>query len=157
MEWGKEQGASAPYQYTNKMGKYNIKEKQEKNIASSYKHTLSPAFVEDVAKKIVSRLFEEEKYRDPKYSAKLLASDLGVGMRHISAVISLRFQQNYAELVSEMRVRRAKYMLAERQFDSMTMEDIAENVGFTTRQSFYVAFYKFCGLAPKEYRLTHGS
>lgn len=138
------------------MTKYNITEKKENSKRSSYKRSVSPALVEEIAKKIITRLMVECKYRDPNYSAKNLATDINVNMRQISAVVSLRFQQNYSEMVSRMRVYEAKYMLSERCFDNMTVEDIATNVGFTTRQSFYATFYKLCGITPKEYRLAHG-
>ena len=136
--------------------KYNITEKKEKNSPLSYRRAVTPEVVEDIAKGIITRLMIEQKYRDPKYNAKLLAQDLGVNMRSISAVLSIRFQQNYAELVSKMRIMEAKYMLQGRSFDNMKVEDIATNVGFTTRQSFYAAFYKICGVTPKEYRIAHG-
>lgn len=139
------------------MAKYNIKEKKEKAKTLSYKNSVSPEFVEDVAEKIFTKLMIERKYRDPKYSAKQLSADIQVNSRHISAVISLRFQQNYSELVNRMRIYEAKYMLQDSNFEKMTMEDIAINVGFTTRQSFYVMFYKFCGMTPKEYRQNYCS
>ena len=138
------------------MAKYNIIGKKEKNSPLSYRSSATPEFVEDIARKIITRLMVEQKYRDPKYSAKHLAEDLGVNMRHISAVVNLRFQQSYSELVNRMRIYEARYMLQERCFDDMNVEDIAINVGFTTRQSFYAAFYKLCGITPKEYRLAHG-
>ena len=138
------------------MAKYNITPKKEKKIVSAYRSSVTPEMVEDIARRIIERLMIEKKYRDPKYSAKQLAIDLGVNMRHISAVISVRFQQNYAELVGTMRIQEARYMLQDANFANMKMEDIAINVGFTTRQSFYATFYKICGITPKEYRQTYG-
>lgn len=139
------------------MPKYNITEKKEKVTTLSYRRSASPNLVEDIAGKIIMRLMVEGKYRDPKYSAKRLATDIGVGMRTVSAVISVRFQQNYSQLVGNMRVQEAKYMLQEQAFRNMTMEDIAINVGFSTRQSFYATFFRQCGMTPKEYRLMHGT
>ena len=138
------------------MTKYNIIEKKEKVTTLSYRRSVAPSFVEDVARKIIQKLMVEGNYRDPQYSAKRLADDIGINMRQASAVISLRFQQNYSQLVGNMRVHEAKYMLQEREFRDMTMEDIAINVGFSTRQSFYATFYKICGITPKEYRQTYG-
>lgn len=137
------------------MAKYNLNPKKEKVKTLSYRNSVTPTIVEDIAKKIIMKLMVEQRYRDPKYSAKRLANDIGVNMRHISAVINLRFQQNYAQLVGKMRIYEAKYMLQDNHFDNMTMEDIAINVGFTTRQSFYAAFYRQCGMTPREYKLTH--
>lgn len=136
--------------------KYNITEKKEKDYKLSYRSAVTPEFVEKVAQKIILKLMIEQKYRDPKYSAKRLAGDIDVNTRHISAVVNLRFQMNYSGLVSQMRIYEAKYMLQDRNFDNMTVEDIATNVGFSTRQSFYATFYRLCGITPKEYRLAHG-
>jgi AraC-like DNA-binding protein len=138
------------------MAKYNYTEKKEKTKTLSYKNSVSPDFVEEVAEKILAKLMIEKKYRDPKYSAKQLATDIQVNSRHISAVISLRFQQNYSQLVGKLRIYEAKYMLQDISFNKMTMEDIAINVGFTTRQSFYATFYKLCGMTPKEYKQKYG-
>lgn len=138
------------------MAKYNITEKSEIVKKASYRNAITPAFVEEVASKIIMRLMVEQKYRDPKFSAKQLAKDIGVNMRHISAVVSVRFQQNYSGLVAQMRIYEAKYMMQDRNFDNLTVEDIATKVGFTTRQSFYATFYKLCGITPKEYRVANG-
>jgi len=139
------------------MAKYNITEKKEKTKTLSYRNSVAPEFVEDVARKIISKLMIEQKYRDPNYSAKRLADEIGVNSRHISAVINLRFQQNYSQMVGEMRIQEAKYMLQDSSFNDMTMEDVANNVGFTTRQSFYATFYRVCGMTPREYRQTYGT
>jgi len=138
------------------MAKYNIKEKKEKTKTLSYRQSVTPDFVEDVARKIIAKLMVEQKYRDPNYSAKQLSQDIGVNQRHISAVVSLRFQLNYSQLVGGMRIQEARYMLQDKSFNNMTMEDIAINVGFTTRQSFYATFFKLCGTTPKEYRQKFG-
>ena len=138
------------------MAKYNTREKKEKTSPIAYRSSVSPQFVEETAKKIITKLMVEQKYRDPKYSAKRLSADIEVNIRHISAVVNLRFQQNYSQLIANMRILEAKYMLQERSFDNMTVEDIAVNVGFTTRQSFYASFYRICGTTPKEYRVAHG-
>ncbi len=138
------------------MAKYNITEKSEKVKKALYRNAITPAFVEEVARKIIMRLMVEQKYRDPSYSARHLSKDINVNMRHISAIVNLRFQQNYSGLVAEMRICEAKYMLQDRSFDNMTVEDIAIKVGFTTRQSFYATFYKLCGITPKEYRVANG-
>lgn len=139
------------------MAKYNITEKKDKTKTLSYRTSVAPEFVEDIARKIIAKLMIEQKYRDPNYSAKRLAEDLGVNSRHISAVVSLRFQQNYSQLVGEMRIHEARYMLQDSGFNNMTMEDIAVNTGFSTRQSFYATFYRVCGITPREYRLKYGT
>lgn len=135
------------------MSKYNIVPKKEKVRTVAYRNSVSPQFVEKVSREIIMKLAIEQKYRDPNYSAKRLAEDLGINARYVSAVMFLRFQKSYSQMVLEMRISEAKYMLQERSFNDMTIEDVAINVGFSSRQNFYVAFYRLNGQTPLEYRL----
>lgn len=94
----------------------------------------------------------EKKYRDPDYSARQLAKDLGTNTRYVSAVIGLRFDDNYMGLVNEYRIKDACYLLKDKRYDELTMEDIGTMVGYNRRQSFYVAFYRKMGKSPLSYR-----
>lgn len=135
------------------MAKYNIVEKKEK--AATYRKLVRAELVDELYEKIVHKLLIEKKYRDPEYSAKNLATDLGTNTRYISAVISLRFNQNYSNLVNEYRVKDAMYMLIDTRCADMTMEDISREVGFRNRQSFYAAFFRIHECSPRQYKLTH--
>lgn len=135
------------------MGKYNLTEKKEK--AATYRNLVRAELVDDLYERILHKLVVEKKYRDPEYSAKKLAEELNTNTRYISAVISLRFNQNYSCLVNEYRVKDAMYMLIDKRCASMTMEDISAEVGFANRQSFYAAFYRIHQCSPRQYKLTH--
>ncbi|MBP5381135.1 MAG: helix-turn-helix domain-containing protein [Bacteroidaceae bacterium] len=132
------------------MAKYNITEKKEKD--ASYRMHLRPELVDELYEQILSKFIVEKKYRDPDYSARQLAIDLNTNTRYISAVINLRFQQNYSCLVNDYRIREALYMLIDNRYLDKSIEDIALAVGFANRQSFYAAFYRMKGITPKEYR-----
>ncbi len=132
------------------MSKYNLTEKKIK--APLYRSLLNPTLVEELYQQIMAKFIVEKKYRDPDYSAQLLAEELGTNTRYISAVINLRFQDNYSQMVNEFRIKDAMYMLKDKHNAKMTVEDIALAVGFSNRQSFYAAFYKRTGTSPREYR-----
>ena len=132
------------------MPKYNLTEKKMK--APLYRTLLSPEMVEDLYQKIMYKFIVEKKYRDPDYSAQKLAKELETNTRYISAVINLRYQDNYSQMVNEFRIKDAMYLLKDKHSMNLTMEDIALQVGFSNRQSFYAAFFKRTGYSPKEYR-----
>ncbi len=132
--------------------KYNLTEKKQKNPL--YRTLVKPELVEDLYQKIMAKFVVEKKYKDPDYSAQKLAKDLETNSRYISAVINLRFQDNYSQMVNEFRVKDAMYMLKDKHSQHMSMEDIASQVGFSNRQSFYAAFYKRTGCTPREFRLN---
>ena len=131
--------------------KYNLTEKKQKNPL--YRTLVKPQLVEELYQKIMAKFVVEKKYKNPDYSAQKLAKDLETNSRYISAVINLRFQDNYSQMVNEFRVKEAMYMLKDQHNTHMSMEDVATQVGFSNRQSFYAAFYKRTGCTPREFRL----
>lgn len=132
-------------------GKYNITEKKQKNPL--YRSLVKPELVEELYQKIMAKFVVEKKYKDPEYSAQKLAKELETNSRYISAVINLRFQDNYSQMVNEFRVKDAMYLLKDQHNTRMSMEEVAAQVGFSNRQSFYAAFYKRTGCTPREFRM----
>ena len=128
------------------MGKYNLTEKKEKNAA--YRSLVRAELVDDLYEKILKVFVVDKKYRDPNYSAKKLAEELNTNTRYISAVVNIRFHQNYSSLVNEYRLTDKRYL-------DKTMEEISAMVGFANRQSFYAAFYKILGTTPRGYRVEY--
>ncbi|MBQ8968716.1 MAG: AraC family transcriptional regulator [Bacteroidaceae bacterium] len=132
------------------MPKYNISEKKDREAV--YRMKLRPELVEELYEKIQRKLILEKKYRDPDFSARRLAEELGTNTRYVSAVVNLRYQQNYSSLVNDLRIREALYLLIDPRYAEKSIEDIARMVGFSNRQSFYAAFFRVKGLTPREYR-----
>lgn len=135
------------------MAKYNILPKKEK--AAKYQTLLSEETKDRLHDEILRLLVSERKYRDPGYSSKKLADELNTNSRYVSAVCATRFHKNYSELVNDYRVNDAMSLLTDRRYAKMSVEDISEMAGFSTRQSFYANFYKRTGITPRQYRMQH--
>ncbi len=135
------------------MGKYNLTEKKEKNAA--YRSLVRAELVDELYEKILHIFVVQKKYKDPDYSAKKMAEELSTNTRYISAVVNIRFGQNYSSLVNEYRIKDAQYLLVDKRYLDKTMEEISTMVGFANRQSFYAAFYKINGITPRSYRINH--
>ncbi len=132
---------------------YKIKESSQKDAA--YRKLIKPELADELYDRILAIVVAGKKYRDPEYSAQKLAKELDTNPRYLSAVINSRFGQNYSCLVNEFRIRDAQHMLTDKRFKEMTMEEIGNAVGFSNRQSFYAAFFKYKGIAPHKYRSMH--
>jgi AraC-like DNA-binding protein len=132
------------------MAKYNITEKKKKE--ASYIGALSTTLVEEIYEKILLKFVVEKKYRDPEYTAARLAEEIGCNARYISAVVHLRYRDNFSQLINEFRIKEAMYMITDRHFADFKMEDIAKATGFANRQCFYSAFFRKNGMTPLEYR-----
>lgn len=133
------------------MGKYNLTEKKDKIAA--YRSLVRAELVDELYEKILKIFVVDKKYRDPDYSAKKMAEELNTNTRYVSAVVNIRFQQNYSSVVNEYRVKDAQHLLTDKRYMDKTMEEISAMVGFSNRQSFYAAFYKNIGVTPRTYRM----
>ena len=132
---------------------YNLREKKEKNAA--YRFLIRPELADELYDKIINIVVVQKKYRDPDYSAKMLAKELETNTRYLSAVINSRFGMNYSCLLNEYRIREALHLLTDKRYAAKNIEDISTMVGFANRQSFYAAFYKIMGETPNGYRKKH--
>ena len=132
------------------MAKYNITERKKKE--ASYIGALSTSLVEEIYEKILLKFVVEKKYRDPEYTAAKLAEEIGCNARYISAVVHLRYRDNFSQLINDFRIKEAMYMITDKHFAKMTMEEIALATGFANRQSFYAVFFRKNGMTPLEYR-----
>lgn len=135
------------------MAKYNITERKEKEAA--YRTLVSPKLMDELKEKILEIILIQKKYKDKDYSAKQLAEDLHTNTRYISAVVNVRFHMNYTSFVNKYRIDEAMTLLVDKRYQDLNMEDISDMVGFANRQSFYASFYKFKGMTPHEYKMTH--
>ena len=68
---------------------------------------------------------------------------------YFSRAFRRRFGVSLTEYVAKRRIESAIQLLGERE---LTVEEIAEKVGFTDRSAFYHAFAKYTGTTPSEYR-----
>lgn len=134
---------------------YKIKERTEKD--ADYRGLIRAELADELYDGILTIIVAQKKYRDPDYSAKQLAQDLGTNPRYLSGVINSRFGMNYSSLVNEFRVRDSVHMLTDKRYSDLTMEEIGRMSGFSNRQSFYAAFFKEKGEAPHQYKKKHSS
>ncbi|MDD6892022.1 MAG: helix-turn-helix domain-containing protein [Bacteroidales bacterium] len=129
---------------------YNLREKKIKN--APYRDMIRAELADDLYDKILSIIVVGKKYKDPNYSAKDLAKDLKTNTRYLSAVINSRFGMNYSCLLNEYRIKDALHLLTDKRYAEKTIEEISAMVGFSNRQSFYAAFYKYVGSTPAGFR-----
>jgi len=92
---------------------------------ASYATSLSTLLVETIYEKIMLKFVVEKKYRNPAYTAKMMSEEIGYNVRYISAVVRLRYRGNFSQLINDFRIREAMYMMTDKHFANMRMEDIA--------------------------------
>ena len=81
-----------------------------------------------------------------------LAKRINESSHHVSQVINEQLNMNFFELLAKYRIEEAKKILAADRDKKITMEEIAERVGYNSKSSFNSAFKKFTLQTPSEFR-----
>lgn len=81
-----------------------------------------------------------------------LAKHIGSPAHHVSQVINERLSMNYFELLASYRIEYAQKLMQDCQGTKLTIEELAEKVGYNSKSSFNTAFKKYTYQTPSEYR-----
>ncbi len=91
----------------------------------------------------------ENNYTDPGISLEQTAGTLGYSSSYLSRFIKQEFGMGFGELLNQIRLNHAKRLLSS---DLMSVGAIAEEVGYTSINSFIRAFKRREGSTPNQYR-----
>ena len=95
---------------------------------------------------------ESEDIFQPGFNADSLSVLTGINYKYVSQVINEKKGCNFNVFLNEFRVKRACVLINSMSASMpITIEGIANKVGFRSRNAFAVAFKKFTGLTPSEY------
>jgi len=134
-------------------------DKVTKDIADviTSEHTKKQAIVSDeikdvVAEKIRILMTENKLYLNPELSLYDLARELDIHKNYLSYIINDTFGVNFYTYINTFRIEEAKRMLTDSKYDNLSIEGIANSVGFKARNVFYPVFKKIVGQTPHEYK-----
>lgn len=98
----------------------------------------------------IRRLFEEEHiYLNPQLKLSDVAAMTNSNRTYISRVFNNGHGKTFFEFVNHYRVARAKELLCA---SGAHIEEVAEQSGFNSRQSFHRVFSKLAGCTPDQFR-----
>lgn len=113
------------------------------------KSALPPEMIDRIAGKLRRAMYDERLFLNPNISLSILARHIGASQNYISQVLSVEIGENFFDFVNGYRVREAQKLL---HGTDATILQIAMDVGFNARSSFYTAFKRHTGVTPSEYR-----
>lgn len=126
----------------------------EKNKPEKYLHSdITEEEKEEIYRSIMNVMLNSHEVFKPDFSSARLSDLTGYTYRHLSQVINEKTGDNFNALVNDTRIKEAcRHMQPNGKFSGLTIEAIANNVGFRSRTSFIAAFKKFTGLTPSKYQ-----
>jgi len=126
-------------------------------VSKYRKSSLSEHQKDEILQKIKHEMEVNLYFTDNLSSLSGLAIRTKQSSHHLSQVVNERLNQTYYELLSFYRVEYAKKLMSDPQFSRLTIEEIADKVGYNSKSSFNTAFKKLTCITPSEYRkrLSH--
>ncbi len=120
------------------------------------KSSLNETRKQQIIAGIKQEMQKEGFYADHLASLSLLADKLRESKHHVSQVINEKMNKTFFELLAYYRVEAAKRMLTNNH-RLLTIEQIAEEVGYNSKSAFNTAFKKFTGCTPSQYKKKNAS
>jgi len=116
------------------------------------KSSLSDANKELILKKIIREMETNSYFKNNLASLAGLARQLNESPHHVSQVINEKMNKNFFEMLAYYRVEHAKELIRKDKQGKITVEELAELVGYNSKSSFNSAFRRYTSKTPSEYR-----
>ena len=95
---------------------------------------------------------EQKPYLQPGFSLQSLAKLLKVQPHHLTQTLNENLGTSFFELTAQYRIAEAQALLRHLDTRDLTIEDIAERVGYLSKSAFNAAFKKQTGMTPTGWR-----
>jgi AraC-like DNA-binding protein len=101
--------------------------------------------------KIIEYFDAERPYLNPNFTLTGLAAALHSPQHHISYCFSDFLETSFTKLRSLKRIEYAQNILKERNTKELSINQIAEMSGFSSRSTFFSTFKELTGMTPTEF------
>lgn len=107
---------------------------------------------ESYLNKLTNIMETEKPHLDPNLTMKDLGDLVALRPNYLSQIINDKRNQNFYEFINSYRIEEAKRILADPEFESRTILDVAYASGFNTKSAFNRAFKQFTNQTPSEFK-----
>ena len=97
-------------------------------------------------------MVEHQPYLEPGLTIDKLSKMLNTNRTYLHQTIKENASQGFNEFINEYRISEAKEMLSQEKFNYLSIEGVANSVGFNSKSPFNKAFKQFTGLTPSFFR-----
>jgi len=133
------------------------KDKKEKSESGKYQRsTLTPEDAEVYAERLKEVMEEEELYLDCEMTMPDLAKHADIAPYLVSQVLNGPMHQSFFSFVNSYRIDLAKEMMSDPNARKLAIVDLALEVGFKSKSSFYDAFKKVTQMNPTQFKKSLG-
>ena len=116
------------------------------------KSSLAEEDKEIILNAINIQMQDEKYFKSSSASLSGLSKEIKVSSHHVSQVINEKLNQSFFEMLASYRVEEAKSILKTELGKKLTIEEVAERVGYNSKSAFNTAFKKFASQTPSQFR-----
>jgi AraC-like DNA-binding protein len=113
--------------------------------------SLSASYKKEKLKQLTALIEVEKLYLDSGFSMQSLSKKSGLSTHHISQILNEELQLSFFELTNNYRINEAKELLRNSN-GFMKMEQLAYDLGYKSKSTFFTAFKKSTNLTPLKYK-----
>lgn len=125
---------------------------QEPKIKKYEKSSLNEEIKKQILDKLTELLGKEKYFTSNTVSLSSISKAINEKPHHISQVINEKLGKNFFDLLAEYRVEEAKKILRDPNSENLTIEEVAEQVGYNSKAAFNKVFKSLTGLTPSEFK-----
>lgn len=104
--------------------------------------------------KVESFMMDKQVFRQLGLTLSSFASLIDVPNHKLTWLFNTHYQLSFNNYINSLRIKYAKERLDHGDWKLFTFEAIAQDAGFSTRNTFFVAFKKVTGMTPSAYVST---
>lgn len=116
------------------------------------KSSLSDEQKDEILQQLEKLMREEDYYMNNMASLPDLSKKISCVPHHVSQVINEKLGKNFFEWLAENRIDKSKEILKDPKTANITIEELAEKVGYNSKSSFNKAFKKYTNQTPSQFR-----
>ena len=130
-------------------GNFNLKNSSENSKTESQPELTEKEIA--ISENLEYLLEKENIYTDENLNLDDLAKKLNTNRAVLSKIINQKYDCNFNNFINRYRINQVCKMLISGKNADLTIEGIAQNVGFNSRSTFNSAFKKIVGVTPSFY------
>jgi AraC-like DNA-binding protein len=128
-----------------------IENYQQKNSKSTSKTNLNEDLIKELKEQIDLFFNSNDNFLSSEFRLQNLADHLKVNKNLLSQVINSAYHQNFNQFINNKRIDFTLIKIRDKSWQNLSIEGMAESVGFKSRTTFNKAFKEKTGFTPSEY------